>query len=107
MCQISERFLLANKVFKNLSPGVGAHIQPGIKAFMDGEDLTAGTEAGHQGVGTLKEANSFQLGLTASLWAAGRRALHNRLYLTYRGNTHTRTHAHTEKLPTKHQKRIC
>lgn len=66
MCQISERFLLAKKVLENPSPGVGAHIQPGIKAFMDGEDLEdrrekqhgGGQRAGHQGIERFKSAQA-------------------------------------------------
>lgn len=60
MCQISKCFLLAKEVL--LGPGVGVHIQPRIKAFMCEENLSAGTEAWYQDLGTLKEASSFQLG---------------------------------------------
>lgn len=53
------------------SPGVGAYIQPGIKAFMDEEALSAGTQAWHQGLGMLKEASSFQLGSMTLLFLPG------------------------------------
>lgn len=81
MCQISKCFLLAKKVL--LSPGVGAHIQPGITAFVDEEELSAGTEAWHEGLSTLKETSSFSAvlhGFTVSLCTARCRALHNWLY---------------------------
>lgn len=69
MCQINKRFLLAKKVLH--SPGVGAYIQPGIKAFMDEEALSAGTEAWHQGLDMLKEASSLQLGSMTLLFLSG------------------------------------
>lgn len=43
--QISECFLLEKKVFKDLSPGGGIQIQPGIKeALADGKDPWDGRE---------------------------------------------------------------
>lgn len=71
------------QTFSSPSPEVGAHIQPGIKVLLDEENLSAGTEACPQGLGTLKETSSFSAGLhdfTVSLWAAHCRALHNWLH---------------------------
>lgn len=45
------------------------------KLGFKGSYLSAGTEAGHQGLGTLKEANSFQLGSETSLLLSGQLAL--------------------------------
>lgn len=60
MCRIRERFLLAKKVLKNLSPGVGARIQPGIKALVDGKTWRTGEKrhGGGQREGTGAERGS-------------------------------------------------